>query len=292
MNRATALGSLAIVLWSSLALLSRTAASVPPFQLTAMAFAVSGTLGLVWLAATRSLAALRQPAIVWLHGADGLFGYHALFFAALATAPAAEANLLNYLWPLLIVLLSAPVLGLRLNRRHLAGVAIGLTGSLLLLLRGTNFSRAATLGYACAIGAAFTWAAYSVLARRLSAVPTQAVAGFCAATAILAALAHLAFETTVTPSPPILLAVLLLGIGPVGIAFLLWDIGMKQGDPRLLGTLAYATPVASTVVLGLSGYAKLTAGTLVAAGLVAAGGWIAASASRASIGRRRAPPRT
>lgn len=280
MNRATALGSLAIVLWSSLALLSRAAASVPPFQLTAMAFAVSGGLGLIWLGLTGGLPALRQPPIVWLHGVGGLFGYHALFFAALANAPAAEANLLNYLWPLLIVLLSAPILGLRLTARHLAGVAIGLAGSLLLLAKGTSFNRDAILGYACAVGAAFAWAFYSVLARRLSAVPTQAVAGFCAATAILATIAHLIFETTVMPSPLTLIATILLGLGPVGIAFLLWDIGMKQGDPRLLGTLAYATPVASTLILALAGYAPLTATTLLAAGLVAAGGWIAAAASR------------
>ena len=49
---------------------------------------------------------------------------------------------------------------------------------------------------------------------------------------------------------------------------------MKQGDPRLLGALAYATPVASTIILGLAGFAPLSPATVVAALLVVAGGWI------------------
>jgi drug/metabolite transporter (DMT)-like permease len=280
MDRATCLGGLALLLWALLALLSRAAASLPPFQLAAMTFAVSGGLGLAWLWATRDLAALRVPPLAWLHGVGGLFGYHALFFAAMARAPAAEANLLNYSWPLLIVLLSAPLLHLRLTVRHLLGVVTGLSGSLLLLAHGTNFTRGALLGYLCALGAALTWALYSLLARRMRGVPTQAVVGFCAVSAILAFGAHALFETTVIPDRQALLAVLALGLGPVGAAFFLWDIGMKRGDPRLLGALAYATPVASTIILGLAGFAPLTQATAAATLLVAAGGWIATGATR------------
>ena len=278
MDRATGLGSLALVLWASLALLSRAAASLPPLQLTAMAFAISAVLGLAWLWSRGQLGALRQPPLVWLHGVGGLFGYHALFFAALAYAPAAEANLLNYLWPLLIVVLSAPILGMRLSERHVLGVVTGLCGSLLLLARGTNFSADAVFGYACAAGAALTWALYSVLARRLHAVPTQAVVGFCAGTAVLAAVAHVVFERTVVPGGTVLASVLLLAVGPLGAAFVLWDIGMKRGDPRLLGTLAYATPVASTLLLGLGGFTPLSLLTIAAALLVALGGWISTRA--------------
>ena len=280
MDRATLLGACALLLWALLALLSRAAAAIPPFQLAAMAFAVSGGLGLVWLWTRRRLGVLRVPPLAWLHGVGGLFGYHALFFAAMAHAPAAEANLLNYTWPLLIVLLSAPVLGLRLTARHLCGVAIGFCGSLLLLVRGTNFSADAVSGYAFAAGAAVTWALYSVLARRMRAVTTEAVIGFCAASALLSALAHAVFEVTVVPDARALLVTLALGIGPVGIAFLLWDVGMKRGDPRLLGALAYGTPVASTIVLGVAGFATLSVWTFLAVALVVAGGWTAAGARR------------
>jgi len=272
---ATLAGCGAIALWSALGLLSRAAAAVPPLQLTAMAFAVSSVLGLALLAVRGELGVLRQRPMVWLHGVAGLFGFHAFYFAALAWAPPAEANLINYLWPLLIVLFSAALPGMALTRWHLAGVGCGVAGCAVLLGGGAGLTAGAVPGYLMALGSAVTWAVYSVLARRLAAVPTGAVAGFCAATSVLAAASHVAFEVTVVPDAAVLATVLVLGIGPVGAAFFLWDLGMKRGDPRLLGTLAYATPVVSTVLLAAGGYGDLTPSVAVAAGLVALGGVLA-----------------
>lgn len=280
MSRATASGIGALVLWAFLALLARGAAGLPPLQVTAMAFAAGGGLATAWLAATGGLSALRQPPIAWVHGVGGLFGYHALYFVALAWAPPVEASLINYLWPLLIVLFSAPILGLHLGPRRLAGVLLGFVGCALVVGPGAAFPPGAAPGFLCAAAAALVWALYSVTARRLSAIPTEAVAGFCLASAALAALSHLAFETTVVPSPREWAAALLLGLGPVGAAFFLWDVGMKRGDPRLLGTLAYAVPVASTLLLILSGEGEAGPRVLAAAALVVGGGWLAASARR------------
>lgn len=275
MRPATLAGCGAIALWAFLGLLSRAAAAIPPLQLTAMSFGVAAVLGFLVLTLQRRLGDLRQPPLAWLHGVGGLFGFHALYFTALAWAPAAEANLINYTWPLMIVLMSAPLLGLRLGWRHLAGTALGAAGCVLLLAGHASLTAAALPGYAAAVCSALTWATYSVVSRRFARVPTGAVAGFCAASAALAAASHAVFEPTVTPDAPGWLAVLVLGIGPVGGAFFLWDVGMKRGDPRLLGTLAYATPVASTLLLCAGGYAAFTAATLVSALLVAAGGLVA-----------------
>nr|WP_283949607.1 EamA family transporter [Limobrevibacterium gyesilva] len=143
---------------------------------------------------------------------------------------------------------------------------------------GAGLSAAAAPGYAFALGAALVWALYSVLARRFQGVPTDTVAGFCAVTAVLAAAAHFTVEATIWPDAGALAAAVALGIGPTGAAFFLWDIGMKRGDPRLLGTLAYVTPVASTLLLCAAGFAPLTGVTLAAAALVAAGGLVAARA--------------
>jgi drug/metabolite transporter (DMT)-like permease len=274
----TGAGIGALVLWAFLALLSTVAAGLPPLQLTAMSFAVGGAVGIAIVAARGRLSALRQPPLVWAHGVGGLFGYHALYFAALAWAPAIEANLLNYLWPLLIVLLAKPLLGLRLGPRRLLGVALGFAGTAVLLGGGARFPAQAWLGFLCAIGCAFTWAYYSVTAKRLAAVPTEAVAGFCVASALLATLAHLVFEASIWPDARQALAALLLGLGPVGAAFFLWDAGMKRGDPRLLGTLAYAVPVTSTLLLAAAGTGALTPAAITALLLVAGGGWLAATA--------------
>ncbi len=278
MNRATAAGGGAIALWSVLALLTVSAARIPPLELTALGFAVSACFGLGWLAATRRLRVLRQLPLAWLHGVGGLFGFHALYFAALARAPAAEANLIDYLWPLMIVLLSGALLGLRLRPAHLIGTALALGGCALLLGADAALSWEYLPGYALAFLSALTWAFYSVWSRHFKDVPTAALAGFCGAAALLAAAAHLAFETTVTPNAATAAVILALGLGPMGGAFFLWDIGMKRGDPRLLGTLAYATPVASTILLCLAGHADFTVWTVASALLVAAGGLTAARA--------------
>ena len=273
---ATLAGGGAIVLWAFLGLLSRAAASIPPLQLTAMSFAVAAVLGLGVLLARGRLADLRQAPLAWGHGVGGLFGFHALYFAALAWAPAAEANLINYTWPLLIVLLSAVLLGMRLTWKHVAGTVLGAAGCVLLLGGGAHLTAGALPGYLAAVASSVTWATYSVLSRRFARVPTGAVAGFCAASAVLAAASHFAFEPTITPDGSTWLAVLAMGLGPVGGAFFLWDVGMKRGDPRLLGTLAYATPVASTLLLCAGGFAAFGTTLLASAVLVAAGGLVAA----------------
>ncbi len=280
---ATLAGCGAIGLWAFLALLSRAASEVPPLQLTATSFGISAVLGIVWLTRQGQLNVLRQPPLVWLHGVGGLFGFHALYFASLARAPAATANLINYSWPLLLVLLSAGALGLPLTWRHLAGTMLALLGCATLLSGNAAFPAGATIGYALAAASALVWASYSVLARRFGDVPPGAVAGFCGGTAILAAALHGATGIWVMPSLMAWLAMLAMGIGPVGVAFALWDVGMKRGDPRLLGTLAFATPVLSTLLLIAAGQAPFTATTMAASVLVTAGGYVAAQETKAAL---------
>ena len=275
---ATLAGCGALLLWAFLAILARMAAGIPPLQLTALAFAAGGLMSLAVVAARGRIAALRQGPLAWAHGVGGLFGYHALYFAALALAPAVEANLLNYLWPLLIVLLSGPVLGLALGPRRIAGVGLGFAGCAVLVGAGASFPAGAGWGFASAVGCAVVWAVYSVTSKRMAAVPTEAVAGFCIATALLAGLSSWLFETMVAPDARQWVAVALLGAGPLGAAFFLWDAGMKRGDPRLLGTLAYAVPVASTLLLVAAGEGVLDARVALAALLVAGGGLLAATA--------------
>jgi drug/metabolite transporter (DMT)-like permease len=277
---ATLVGFTAVLMWSLLAALTAASGRVPPFQLAAMTFAIGGCLGAAtWLFRKGAITALRQPARVWALGLSGLFGYHALYFTALRLSPPAEAGLLNYLWPLLIVLFSALLPGERLKPHHLAGALLGLIGTIVLMAGRARlgFDAAFLPGYAAAFVAAFVWAGYSVLSRRFAAVPTDVVTGFCLATALLGALFHLLFEQTVWPdNAGQWLAVLALGLGPVGAAFYVWDIGMKRGDIRILGAASYAAPVLSTLFLVMAGFAEATPSLLVAALLIAGGGLLAA----------------
>jgi drug/metabolite transporter (DMT)-like permease len=276
---ATTIGLIAILLWSMLALLTAATGTIPPFQLNAMTFLVGGLVGVVsWIVRPQGLKALRQKPVVWALGIGGLFGYHALYFAALRWAPPAESGLINYLWPLLIVLFSSLLPGEHLRRSHIAGALLGFAGVVVLIAgRGAFDARAEFLpGYICAFIAAFVWAGYSVLSRRFGQVPTDAVAGFCLMTSLLSLVCHLAFETTVWPTTNVQwLALLALGLGPVGAAFYVWDIGMKRGDIRFLGVASYATPVLSTLLLVVAGYAEPTLTLALACGLIVAGALVA-----------------
>lgn len=276
----TLIGCGAILLWSCLALLTAASGVVPPFELAMLTFAIGGALGLATTALRGRLSALRQPWRVWTLGIGGLFGYHALYFAALRTAPPAQAGLIAYLWPLLIVLLSATLPGERLTLRHIVGAGLGLAGVVVLLMGAGRaqfaFDKRYAFGYGLALTCAFVWSGYSVLSRRFKAVPTEAVAGFCLATALLAGLAHLAFEDTVVPGRTgEWLAILGLGLGPVGVAFYLWDIGVKRGDIRLLGIASYAAPVLSTIILVGFGFAQPTLALAIACLLIVAGAVLA-----------------
>jgi drug/metabolite transporter (DMT)-like permease len=278
--RATLVGLTAILMWSLLAALTVATGRMPPFQLAALTFAIGACVGpLTWIVRGEGWGALRQPPIAWIVGVGGLFGYHALYFLSLRHAPPAEAGLVNYLWPLLIVLFSAFLPGERLASHHIIGALLGLAGTVLLFAgRGIGgFEWQYAPGFLAAIIAAFIWAIYSVASRRLAHVPTDAVAGFCAVTALLAGLCHRMLETTVWPDGPgQWLAVLGLGIGPVGAAFYAWDVGMKRGDIRVIGAASYATPLLSTGFLILAGFAEATASLALAALLIAGGGLIAA----------------
>jgi drug/metabolite transporter (DMT)-like permease len=277
---ATLIGLTAILMWSLLAVLTVATGKIPAFQLAAMTFAIGAIVAFASFAFRPSaFAALKQPPVAWIVGVGGLFGYHALYFLALRFAPPAEAGLLNYLWPLLIVLFSSLLPGERLLTHHIIGALLGLAGTVLLLMGGggSGFEAGQLPGLAAAFVAAFVWASYSVMSRRLKAVPTDAVAGYCLATAILAAIVHVLVEETVWPETVAQwLAIIALGIGPVGAAFFTWDIGMKRGDIRVLGAASYATPLLSTAFLILAGFAEPTATITIAAILIAGGGLIAA----------------
>ena len=281
-QRATLIGFTAVLMWSLLALLTVGSAPVPPLLLNTLCFGIGGAVGLVWAVATRSLGLLRQVrAKLYVFGTLGLFAYHLLYFSALRLAPAAEAGLIAYLWPLLIVVGSGLLPGERLRGGHLLGALLGFGGAALIISGGgVGLSRAALPGYALALLAALTWASYSVLSRKAGDAPTASVALFCLGTAALSLPLHLIFEDTVLPGDSLgWLSILGLGLGPVGLAFYVWDIGVKRGDIQLLGTSAYAAPLLSTLILVGVGVAEPTWLLLWATVLITGGAFVAARAS-------------
>lgn len=278
------IGFVAVLLWSLLATFTVGAADVPTFQLSAICFLIGGLIGIIWIIfGGKGFGVLRGISWeVWALGIGGIFGYHFFYFTALRLAPPAEAGLIAYLWPLLIVLMSGLLPGETLKLKHIIGAIIAFAGAALIVSDGaSSFSSGDWMGYGAAIICAFTWSGYTVLSRLVKETPTESVAIFCLAAAALSAIAHLTLEETVWPSEPVgWFSILGLGLGPVGLAFYVWDIGVKNGDIQLLGIASYAAPLLSTIVLISVGYASASWILVLAAAMITAGAVFAARANR------------
>ncbi|MUO79504.1 EamA family transporter [Agrobacterium vitis] len=278
--RATLIGFSAILMWSFLALFTAASGTMPPFQLSAICFAIGSLPGIAtFIIRPERLTLLKQPAKVWLVGIAGLFGYHFLYFTALRNAPAVEAGLIAYLWPLLIVFGSALLPGERLRWYHMAGAIAGLCGTVLIIGKnGLSFDPAYAMGYGAALLCALTWSSYSLVTRRFDAVSTDVVTGFCLATSLFSLVCHLWLETSVWPdSASQWFAVAGLGLLPVGAAFYAWDYGVKNGDIQILGAASYAAPLLSTLVLLVFGFGEANLRILGACVLITGGAALAAS---------------
>lgn len=248
----------AIVMWASLAALGAALAHVPPFLLTGLGLLAGSVVALPL--ARFDLRQLIVPGRTLAVGVYGLFCYHFLVFTALQLAPPVEANLINYLWPLGIVLL-APVFlpGVRVTRAHVAAALMGFAGAAVAILGrgrgGGAFSMDARtlIGFACALAAAFNWASYSLLTKRLAMTgrgfPTSAIGGFGLISGLLSLACHALMEPAATLSARDWGLIALLGLGPLGGSFFLWDAALKRGDARQIGVLAYLTPLLSTFLL-------------------------------------------
>ncbi len=266
-------------MWAALPALGALSGPVPPFQLTAMMFALAALIGLGkrTLAGRGILTHLLVPPKALALGVGGLFGYHALYFLAIQSAPPIEASLINHLWPLLIVLFSGLLPGERLRANHLAGGLLGLLGALAIVTGAgfDGFKSQHLAGYAAALACALVWSGYSVASRRFPQVPSDAVGLQCAVAALLALAGHLLFETTRWPQGGQWLAVVALGLGPGGVAFYLWDHGVKHGAISTLGVLAYFAPPLAALILVAFGLAQFSATILLALALIVGGAVLA-----------------
>jgi drug/metabolite transporter (DMT)-like permease len=247
----------AIVLWATLAPISAILGDLPPFFVTGTGLLIGSLISL--FASKGKLSRLKVPPKTLLIGIYGLFGFHAALFAALKLAPPVQANLVNYLWPLLMIVLAPMFLsGITLRTRHVIAALIGFAGAALAITSGGEISGGGAIGYLFALLAAVIWATYSLLTKRVKSFDTAAVGLFALASGLLALAAHFAFEAPVSPTAVQWLLLFALGLGPLGGAFYLWDFALKTGDPQRIALLSFLTPLLSTTLLLLATGKELT----------------------------------
>lgn len=256
--QATLLALGAILLWGSLAPLGVLLAHLPPFLLTGLGLLVGSLIALPLSGG--KLSALRVPWPTLALGVYGLFGFHFLLFIALRHAPPVQANLVNYLWPLGIVLMAPLFLpGMRLRALHVVAALMGFAGAVLAILGGSASSAGGALqggssgwlawGYIPALASAFVWASYSLLTQRVPAFPTAAIGVFGLVSGLLSVACHAALEAPVHLTTTDWGLITAMGLGPLGAAFYLWDAALKRGDARQIGVLSFLTPLLSTLAL-------------------------------------------
>ena len=256
----------AIVLWATLAALGVSLQHLPPFLLTGLALVIGS------VPAWPLVRQWRVPATTLLLGIYGLFGFHFLLFIALRTAPPVEANLVNYLWPLLMVVLAPLFLHeVKLKGAHIAAAVVGFAGAAIAIVGGAGASSASaswSWGYLPAIGSAVIWASYSLATRRVPDFPTAAIGLFGLLSGLLSLLCHVLLEAPASLSPRDWTLVAAMGLGPLGAAFFLWDRALKLGDPRHIGILSYLTPLLSTALLLAVSGREFSASIVVAAVMI------------------------
>jgi drug/metabolite transporter (DMT)-like permease len=260
-----------ISLWSLSAYFSAHLRRISPFLLVGISFTLAGLMGI------RYIRTWKVPLIVFVIGVGGLFGYQVLYFMAFQHAPAVEVNLVNYLWPLFVVLLSPVYLkGYALRRYHILGAMVGLFGAGVVVTGGAlHFNLSNAPGYGYAAIAAVIWASYTLLIKRFQPLPDSLVSGFCWLAGLLALGVFLG-SSPAYPQAWLLtsqewLYVILMGVGPHGIAFVTWNLALKHGDPRVIGSFSYLTPLLSTLILVITGTGRLNLTSGAGMALIVAG---------------------
>ncbi|MGA8165199.1 MAG: EamA family transporter [Waddliaceae bacterium] len=253
----TFLGLFAVAIWSFAALLAVELTSIPTFELLFCEFLIA-----YLIVFARYSISKEKPSFTSFKKRDLLIASAALianqmfYYSAFRHSPAAQVDLINYLWPTLLILFSSFLPNEKWSSSYLIACIFCLFGVYTLLSPGEsqNLSSNHLLGYFLAFGAAVTWALYSLYSRyRGSSNSASCISWACGPAALVSLLMHLYFETFVFPNQYEIALILILGVFQMGLAFYFWERGLKKGCVKSLGLSSYSIPVFSVLLLVLFG---------------------------------------
>jgi drug/metabolite transporter (DMT)-like permease len=259
--------AITVLMWSTLATSVDLLHAIPALFVNGVALTIGGLIGLPW---ARNW---KLPLSLLLLGAGLMFVYHVIYFYALQLGDPIGVSLLHYLWPILIVCLTGFMSSAeKKSRAMFLSALLGFGGAaaacwsvqqpLLVSSPSISISRHVlreVCAYGLALLSAFAWAGYSVLGKRYRTISSHSVGAFSLPAGLACLALHFCTGHWPTLSRQDWLVLVYMGLGPMGLAFYLWDFGMKRGRTSITTALSYATPVLSTIFLPLAAARTLPA---------------------------------
>ncbi len=275
---ATLIGYCGLFFWTIGAVLVAHIENIPTFQALSIALGVSFSATAVYLTLTKRWFLLKQPLPLWLVGITGVFGNDVLYIAAFKHAPAVQADLICYLWPILVIIFSGLLPKETFSLKHIIAGLLGFLGIFFLIFEGQsflNFKMEYLFGYALALGSAIVWSLYTLMARHYGNTRSEMIGLYCGFGMFFSIITHLQFETTVIPTQSQWLVLILMGLTTQGLAYFFWDYGIKKGNFKLLSVLSYGNPILSVFFLVICDFAQPSIFLCIACLLVTLGGVVA-----------------
>ena len=259
--------AMTVLMWSTLATSVDLLHGAPTLFVNGIALTLGGLIGLPWL------RYWKLPPGLLLLGSVLMFAYHVMYFFALQLGDPIGVSLVHYLWPIIIVCLSGRSSPGREKPRYLFVSAFlgfgGAAAACWSLQQPAITKDAATsvvqhglreaVAYSLALLSAFAWAAYSVLGKRYRSASSLSVGAFTLPAGLACLALHFATSAMPRLPPHDWIVLTYMGLGPMGIAFYLWDFGIKKGNTSVTTALSYATPVLSSVFLAFHAAQRLPA---------------------------------
>lgn len=291
-SSATWIGYSALFLWACSGVLASSVIKIPTFEVLSVAFSISFGLTALLLTMRRRWTNVKQPLLLWVIGMIGVYGNDALYIAAFKHAPAAQADLISYLYPILIILLASYLPSEKFSFKYIIAGFLGFFGSYLLITAGgdaTNFQLKYMTGYFLAFIDAIVWSVYCIAARYYKNTPSEMIGMYCGCGLILSLIMHISYEQTIIPNLHQTIVLIIMGLTTQGSAYFMWDYGIKRGNFNLLSVLAYSNPIIAVILLIIAGKSHYSDTLLIATLLISLGGALAGIDVKKILGLIRGP---
>ncbi len=289
-NTATGLGITALLLWStSVAFVRSLSENLGTFPTAAYNYLIAGAVSTLWyIFRFKGTAYFKGFSRRYLFGCGAIFVtytfcYYAAFGFAEDREQVLELGLINYLWTVLTVLFSVPILKYKARWYLWPGVLLAFSGIVLACTSRDEFSFEGISGrfssgwysYLFALGAGLTWGLYSNYNRKWGENESKSgVPLFFLASGAVMLVLRMTFPEKTTWTPRVAAEFIYMTLGTTVLAYIFWDVCMRKGNLVLAAVLSYFIPVISTLFTAVFLDVETGAGLWIGCMLVVAGAYI------------------